>query len=620
MFGVVQDPRRKFIQKLNQWFLLSRSVALAVDPLFFYILTISAEHSCVYMDRSMAILVTCVRITIDIVHVLHIWLQLKLAYVSKASLIHGRGTLVWDARKIARHYLRPGGGFWLDAFVILPVPQVVYWVFAPSMIEGGRIISVMNVLLVTFLLQYIPKVYHSIHLARRMRNVTGYVFGTVWWGFVLNLTAYFIAAHVAGACWYLLATQRVSTCLTTQCETTKECNLKLLGCSQPTAYKGLLKGMPWSTYNDNQTLFSTCFSAQDLDYGIFQWAVPLVTEHGWSTKFLYPFFWGLMTLSSFGNAMVPSNHSLEVAFSIIVVTCGLLLFTLLIGNIQVCLHSITSKKEAMKLRTRDLEWWMRRRQLPSQLKHRVRRYERHHWAALRGVDEEDMVRGLPEGLRRDIKRHLCLDLVRQVPLFEQMDNLVLENICDLVKPHLFIKGEMVIREGDPVQRMLFVVRGHLRSSHELTNGQTSICYLGPGNFCGDELLSWCLRRPYVERLPPSCATFTSIDSTEAFGLEAQALKYVTEHFRYKFVNENLRRTARYYSSGWRTWAVVIIQLAWRRYKSRKTLSSQDKITELCSRANIGPRISPLARSQSEQDCLRFYAAMFNSHKPQDHLE
>ncbi len=39
--------------------------------------------------------------------------------------------------------------------------------------------------------------------------------------------------------------------------------------------------------------------------------------------------------SSFGNALTPTDHTLEVVFSIVVITCGLLLFTMLIGNIQV---------------------------------------------------------------------------------------------------------------------------------------------------------------------------------------------------------------------------------------------------------------------------------------------
>lgn len=57
---------------------------------------------------------------------------------------------------------------------------------------------------------------------------------------------------------------------------------------------------------------------------------------------------------------------------------------------------------------------MRKRHLPQEFRQRVRNYERQRWAAMRGVDECDMIRNLPEGLRRDIKYHLCLDLVKQV--------------------------------------------------------------------------------------------------------------------------------------------------------------------------------------------------------------
>ena len=92
--------------------------------------------------------------------------------------------------------------------------------------------------------------------------------------------------------------------------------------------------------------------------------------------------------------------------------------------------------------------------------------------------------------------------------------------------------QQIVREGDVVQRMLFIVRGHLRCSQALRNGATSSCTLGPGNFSGDELLSWCLRRPFLERLPASSSTLATLESTEAFGLDAADVRYVTRHFRY----------------------------------------------------------------------------------------
>ncbi|KAF8709831.1 hypothetical protein HU200_029544 [Digitaria exilis] len=76
-------------------------------------------------------------------------------------------------------------------------------------------------------------------------------------------------------------------------------------------------------------------------------------------------------------------------------------------------------------------------------------------AAVTGDEEMEMIKDLPGGLRRDIKCYLCLELVKQVPLFHGMDDMILDNICDRLWPLLFSSGEKVIREGDPVPRMVF---------------------------------------------------------------------------------------------------------------------------------------------------------------------
>jgi len=74
---------------------------------------------------------------------------------------------------------------------------VVVWVALPAMIRAGSTTAVMTVLLVAFLFEYLPKIYHSVRVLRRMQDVSGYLFGTIWWGIALNLMAYFVAAHVS---------------------------------------------------------------------------------------------------------------------------------------------------------------------------------------------------------------------------------------------------------------------------------------------------------------------------------------------------------------------------------------------------------------------------------------
>ncbi|XP_049399442.1 cyclic nucleotide-gated ion channel 4-like [Solanum stenotomum] len=616
----VIDPRAPWVQEWNRVFLLVCATGLFVDPLFFYALSISETCMCLFIDGWFAVTVTVLRCMTDAMHLWNMWIQFKMhklrPYDGKMDenriSSSSRGSQLHQDQSfrcfVALRYLKSKKGFFFDLFVILPLPQIVMWVGIPGLLEKGYTTTVMTVLLIMFLFQYLPKIYHSVCLLRRMQNLSGYIFGTVWWGIALNLIAYFVASHAVGACWYLLGIQRAAKCLKQQCRVTNGCSLSMLACEEQIFYgtSNLVKHKSRVIWGETKIPRSTCLASEhNFDYGVYKWTVQLVTNENRFEKILFPIFWGLMTLSTFGN-LESTTDWLEDVFIIIVLTTGLLLVTMLIGNIKVFLHATTSKKQAMQLKMRNVEWWMRRRRLPQGFKQRVRNYERHRFAATRGVDEYEMISNLPEGLRRDIKYHLCLDLVRQVPLFQHMDNLVLENICDRVKSLIFTKGETITREGDPVQRMLFIVRGHLQSSQELREGVKSCCMLGPGNFSGDELLSWCLRKPFVERLPPSSSSLETLETTEAFGLEADDVKYVTQHFRYTFVNEKVKRSARYYSPGWRTWAAVAIQLAWRRYRHRLTLTSL---------SFIRPR-RPLSRSSSlTEDRLRLYTALLTSPKP-----
>lgn len=124
-FGRVLDPRSKRMQRWNRAFVLARGMAMAVDPLFFYVLSIGRGGSpCLYLNGQLAVIVTVLRTCLDAVHLCHVCLQFRLAFVSRESLVVGCGKLVWDTRAIASHYVRSVKGFWFDVFVILPIPQV----------------------------------------------------------------------------------------------------------------------------------------------------------------------------------------------------------------------------------------------------------------------------------------------------------------------------------------------------------------------------------------------------------------------------------------------------------------------------------------------------------------
>lgn len=185
-----------------------------------------------------------------------------------------------------------------------------------------------------------------------------------------------------------------------------------------------------------------------------------------------------------------------------------------------------------------------------------------------------------------------------------MDECTLDAICERLKPVLCTSGTCLVREGDPVIEMLFILRGHL-DSYTTNGGRTGFfnsCQLGSGDFCGEELLSWALYpRPSV-LLPSSTRTVTAITEVEAFALVSEDVKFVASQFR-KLHSKQLKHKFRFHSHQWRTWAACFIQAAWFRYKRRKeaavlkarenaTVPQPELVMERC--ASLPPRASQFA--------------------------
>lgn len=274
--------------------------------------------------------------------------------------------------------------------------------------------------------------------------------------------------------------------------------------------------------------------------------------------------------SSLGQNLATSTFVWEIFFAIFISIAGLVLFAFLIGNMQTYLQSTTTRLEEMRVKRRDAEQWMSHRLLPDHLRERIRRHEQYKWQETRGVDEDNLIRNLPKDLRRDIKRHLCLALLMRVPIFEKMDEQLLDAVCDCLKPVLYTKESCIVREGDPVDEMLFIMRGKLLTV-TTNGGRTGFFnseYLKAGDFCGEELLTWALDPRSASNLPISTRTVQTLSEVEAFALKAEDLKFVASQFR-RLHSKQLRHTFRFYSQQWRTWAACFIQAAWRRYCKKK---------------------------------------------------
>ncbi|KAL7604814.1 hypothetical protein Lser_V15G15724 [Lactuca serriola] len=511
------DPEGGFILQWNKTFLLCSIIALSLDPLFFYIPIVDGTQKCLDVDHKLKMVVCVLRSFADMLFVFHIIIQFRTAYVPRHNHILGKRIVRDEPHYVATRYF--SSYFIIDVLAALPLPQVT--------------------------------------------KISGFLTEKAWAGGAFNFFLYVLASHVVGALWYLFAIESELRCWAIACQR-HNCDSKYLYCGEG-------RMGDFGFLNDSCPLLerNEIKDSTNFDFGIFLDALQtrVLETRDFPQKFLYCSWWGLQSLS----CLKASTFYGEILFADFIAILGLVLFALLIGNMQKYLQSfsnVTLRVEEMKEKRREAEDLMSHISLPENLRDRVRRHKHYKWKITKGVELDSFVRGLPRDLRRDIKRHLCLPSLMRVPMFEGMDGHLMDAMCERLKPVLYTQNSYILQEGDPVPEMLFITRGRVLSFTTDGGRSNFLNYtdLGAGDFCGEELLTWALD-PATPALPFSTRTVQAVTDVEAFGLEVDDLMFVASQFR-RLHSRRLQHTFRFYSQQWRTWAACYIQTAWRRHRKR----------------------------------------------------
>ncbi|KAL3835295.1 hypothetical protein ACJIZ3_010031 [Penstemon smallii] len=563
----VMNPHAKIIQQWNKFFVICCLFAVFLDPLFFFLLSVLQDNKCIVLNWPMTTTIVVIRSTSDFIYFLHILLQFRLAYVAPESRVTGAGDLVDDPKMIAKNYL--SGYFIIDFFVVLPLPQIIILLILPKL-SGANYAK--NLLRAAVLVQCVPRLYRFLPLLAG-QSPTGFIFESAWANFVINLLTYVLASHLVGSCWYLFGLQRVNQCLRDACHASSitKC-MDFIDCGHGNDFGRFEFDPTWDQWKSNVNATS-CFGKDGFNFGIYQNAVALTTYQSLVTRYVYSLFWGFQQISTLAGNQVPSYFVWEVLFTMAIIGIGLLLFALLIGNMQNFLQALGRRRLELSLRRRDVEQWMRHRRLPEELRRQVREAERFNWAATRGVNEGMLMENLPEDLQRDIRRHL-FKFVKKVRILQLLDEPIIDAISERLRTKTYIKGSRILFRHGLIDKMVFIIRGKMESIGEDSN----VVPLSEGDACGEELLTWCLEHSSVNkdvrriRIPGhkllSNRLVRCLTNVEAFVLRAADLEEVTSLFSRFLRSPRVQGAIRYESPYWRALAARRIQVAWRYRKKR----------------------------------------------------
>ncbi|ESQ28594.1 hypothetical protein EUTSA_v10018258mg [Eutrema salsugineum] len=567
---VLRELLKKVCAKMNTleyWrkaVLLVCVAALGIDPLFLFVPVIDSPRFCFTFDKKLGVVVSVLRTFIDTLYVIHIIFHFITELITPRSQVSLRGELIIHSKAIKkRHFLFH---FVVDILSVLPIPQVVVL----TLMQRSDSLVSKEILKWIILSQYIPRIIRIYPIFKEVTRASGTVAETKWIGAAFNLFLYMLHSYVFGAFWYLSAIEKKNKCWREACA-------KISGCNITNQYCGRGGGEGNGRYlktscpliDPDQITSSTVFNfgmyIDALKSGIVE-----VKPRDFPRKFFYCFWWGLRHISALGQNLKTSNSVGDIIFAIIICVSGLLLFAVLIGNVQKYLQSTTIRLDEMEEKKRDTEKWMSTRMLPEYLKERIRRYENYKWRETRSIEEEAFLRNLPQDLRLETKRHLYLTLLNNVPWLNIMDDgWLLQTLCDRVKSAFYSANSYIVRDGDPIGEMLIVTRGRLKSisgSSEIT-GYYDSSYLQAGDIFGD-LLFWVLDPHPSSGLPTSNRTILTMTDVEGFILLPDDLKFVASHFN-RFHSTKLKHMFRFYSAHWRSWAACFIQAAWREHFKKK---------------------------------------------------
>ncbi|KAM2099101.1 hypothetical protein ACFX1T_026443 [Malus domestica] len=504
-------------------FVVSSAFSLFVDPLICYIPFVVEKDACFLWDLQLMWIFLALRSIGDLFYYMDIVVFLKRFHTERsaksstwayAKSIDDR--LVTTVRNFIHkkpiRFLAILGRIW----VALPFLQALLLIGRYTYFDNSKLVSVIP-------FQYILRAYNHYKWLDRRANIE-----TVPRRFlkaILDFLPFIIASHLYGSLWYFFAVDRKIICWQDYiCKHGQICDYHIYS---------FYCGPTSQTYNGRINIPSlklSCSCSEESPcnrtskYGIYVSALQsnLSTSKYLPRKMLQCFWWGLRNLSSFGSNLETSFDTAQIIFSAVISISGVILFLVYLNS--------------------RVQWYQK--------------------AAERRILRKKKEKTYPALIEQTLIMPChCVDSLKKVPIIGSIDEKGLKAISERLKPVIYNADVYIIREGEPLRKMLFIWRG-TTLTYTTTKGATNVCKcLEKNDFYGEQLVIWALKSATFSELPICTTTLVSQSKVEAFSITANDLKSVVAKFWLHF-----RRDLPH--SQVECFAASSIQVAWRRYHAK----------------------------------------------------
>lgn len=194
------------------------------------------------------------------------------------------------------------------------------------------------------------------------------------------------------------------------------------------------------------------------------------------------FFTSSILSSNTYNIVVPISPS-EKLFGIVLLILSRTYIAFLLAKSA----SLTGFDDALyieeKAKLSIFKEWITQHQLPLPLKNRIINHNKLIWYKLRGYEDSQIIKDLPESLQVDINCFLFKSLI-QSGLFPSEEEGSIREIIKKCKICIQCSGEIILNEGELGSEMFFILDGEV----EVKNSSSLFTIIGKGNVFGEMAL------------------------------------------------------------------------------------------------------------------------------------
>uniref|UniRef100_A0A8C5GR90 Cyclic nucleotide-gated cation channel-like n=1 Tax=Gouania willdenowi TaxID=441366 RepID=A0A8C5GR90_GOUWI len=222
-----------------------------------------------------------------------------------------------------------------------------------------------------------------------------------------------------------------------------------------------------------------------LGLGSDSWVYPNASDPKFGSlarTYIYCLYWSTLTLTTIGETPPPERNE-EYLFLIFDFLVGVLIFASIVGNVGAMISNMNATRTSFQGRVDTLKHYMHFRHVSKGLEQRVIRWFDYLWSNQKTIDEQEVLRSLPNKLRAEIAINVHLDTLKKVHIFQDCEAGLLVELVLKLRPQVFSPGDYICRKGDIGKEMYIIKDGRLAVVGE--DGVSQFAVLTSGSCFGE---------------------------------------------------------------------------------------------------------------------------------------